>query len=266
MHSYYIDNNGQKDGPHDLVTIMRRIRAGKIGRDTLIYVGTSEDALPAGRIDEIALFFDNVPIEEKHTRPSYERSLDDLVRIGWQFLAEHHIITVYAGGMLLLSMMLAMSLINSLGWVMGGMAAWAVFLIFHNLYFVFMLRYYRGQTLGSDFINENLSPILLTLLVTSIALALMMAGGLMLLIVPGVIVSVMYIFSPFLILDRRYGVAESMYGSRLLLQKRGRKYVKLISMLVFCHVLCLLLIIPIPITLPIFAAALAELYEEMIAA
>lgn len=261
MHSYYVDINDQKDGPHDLVTIMRRIRSGKITSDTLIYSDGEDTPKPAADIEDIALFFKAQP--DTKNRKEKTKPLGRLIRHGWQTVMEKHVMTVYAGGMLLLCIMLASALIDKLGIVNGGMLAWAVFLIFHNIFFIFVLRLNRGQTTGSAFINNNLAPILPMLIIASITLALMMAGGLFLFVIPGMIISVLYIFVPFLIFDRRYNIAEAMYASRLLLQKRGRKYISTISILSFLHLVCLLLIIPIPVTLPIFACTLSNIYDEI---
>ena len=263
MHSYYIEENGYKDGPHDLVTVMRRIRAKKINANTPIYVNEATDSLPAQEIAEIALFFDTTT-PASITDASLTTTLSTVIAQGWQFVTEHHIMTVYAGGLLLLCLMLASGLINALGLITGSMAAGAILMLFHNLYLLFTLRLYRGQTLSSDFINQKLAPALPAIFAASLMLSLMVAGGLFLLIIPGVIVAVMYIFVPLLVLDRSYGVVEAMYASRLLLQKHGKRYVGRIFALVALHLVCLFLIIPIPITLPIFSAAISAIYEEML--
>lgn len=261
MSHYYIDANGAKDGPHDLTTIMRRIRSGKITKDTPIYIDDAVSALPASDIPDIALFFDGASRKKKsgdYPLPT----LSELIARGWQFLSDHHFVTAYSGALVLISLMIASGLFATFGWVTGGMLSWVLFVTLHNVYLLFILRLRRGQTMGADFINNHLAPVFITLLAASIVLGLMMTGGLLLLIVPGVIVAVMYVFTPFLILDKRYSITEGLTASRLLLQKHKR-YGKLLFSLTLLHFMCLLLIVPLPITLPIFAAALSELYEEL---
>ncbi len=262
MHTYYIDDNGRKDGPHDLVSIMRRIRSGKITHETLVYADEHAAAAPAGTIHDIALFFDH-DAQQAAKASTSSLSLGKLLFSGWHFVIEHNVMTVYAGGLLLLSMMATMVFTSVLGTLPGLIFGWCFFFTFHNLYLVFILRIYRRQPIGSYFIGRKLSGIFATLLFTSIVLALMIAGGSLLLIIPGIAVAVMYAFVPFLMFDYRFGVVESMHASRLLLHKHKRGYLMTLSLLMLMHLACVLLIIPLPLTLPMFAAALSAVYEEL---
>jgi hypothetical protein len=260
---YYIDDNGRKDGPHDLITVMRRIRMKKISADTPIYIDDAP-AMPAGQIPDIALFFTQDTAPKEKAADSF--SLYQSIMNGWRFTFEHNVMTVYAGGLLLISFILGAGLVKLFGLVTGGILGWGLFVTLHNMYLLFVLRFWRGQTPGSDFINQQIAPVLGTLLLACIVLALMMAGGWLLLVIPGVVVTVFYVFVPFLILDRRYSLVEAMNASRLLLFKRGNHYAELTACLVILHFICLLLIIPLPLTLPVFAAAIAQIYEELSAA
>lgn len=262
--TYYIDKGIHKDGPHDLVTIMHRIRNKKISGDTPIYIDDAAIPTPAAHISEIAIFFHHTPQASAAAfTGASATSLLHLLATGWRFISENNIITVFAGAMLLISFLLTVGLMNRLGWFTGGVAGWCILVLLHNIYLICTLRMYRGQTVGPDFIDHHLAPILLSLAIASVVLALMMVGGALLLIIPAVIISTLYIFVPFLMLDHRYSMIEAMHASRLLLQKRGKNYARLISILVVLHLLCLMLIIPVPLTLPLFAIALAELYEEI---
>jgi hypothetical protein len=258
---YYMEAGGQKEGPLDLVTIMRRVRMRKILSDTPIYIDEAPAPVPAGEIPEIAAFF-REDGGEAHTAPR-SFSLTETILAGWRFTLEHNVMTVYAGGLLLISFLLATMLVNAFGLVRGGMAAWCLFVTLHNFYLLFTLRLYRGQTLGSDFVNHQLAPALGMLLLASVALALMMAGGFILLLIPGMAITVVYIFVPFLILDRGYNLPKAMRESHLLLFKHDRHHVSLIAALIILHLICLVLIIPIPLTLPVFAASLSRIYEEL---
>ena len=261
QHIYYIDAGG-KDGPHDLVSIMRRIRARKIGPETGIYVDDAETTVPARALPDIAMFFshdNDAAAPRKRQAMSLRRSF----RTGWNFVTENNAMTVYSGALLLLSILLASALTGWMGLIKGGAAAWIAFILMHHFYFIFILRLYRGQPVSAEFFNQQITPVLPKLLISCIVLALMMVGGFFLLVVPFVIIWVLYIFVPFLILDRRFGMIEAMHASRLLLQKNDRRYLGMVALLVVLHLLCLALIIPLPLTLPLFAAALAEMYEEI---
>ena len=260
MTLYYIASGGGKDGPHDIIAIMRRVRAKKILPDTLIYSESAATPSPASSIAEIAPFF--AQSESDHA-PQHAPTLAALFGEGWRFILEYNAMTVYAGGLLLVSLLLAVGLVSAFGPVIGGLAGWLLFLVLHHIYLVFALRLYRGQTLSPYFITHQFSPVLPMLAMASVALALMMVGGLLLLIIPGIWVAITYAFVPFLIFDRRAGLADAMHASRLLQKKYGNAYAGKIALIVALHVLCALLIIPIPLTLLLFAAALARLYEDI---
>src|SRR5262249_45661681 len=141
---YYIEIAGAKDGPHDLVTLMRRIRAGKIAPHTQIYKEGEDTPLPASKIEEIAPFF-----EQSHIEPETEEappSLFTLLQEGWRFTFEHNIMTVFAGGMLLVSFVFALLCFGLFPPAIAAVPIWIFFIILHNLYLIFVLRLYRGQT------------------------------------------------------------------------------------------------------------------------
>jgi hypothetical protein len=255
---YYINVEGVKEGPHDLVTVMRRIRSGKIDPYTLIYIGEAASPVQAHTIHDLSLFFTHEGGEHAAARMHTPKVLD-VVRSAWEFTMEHNIMTVFAGGLLILSLLIALMIGSTLGILTG----WCVFVLLQNFFLVFMLRLYRGQTIASDFVNDHLAPMIGMLVVASIILALMTAGGVVLLLIPGVVVAVLYVFVPFLMLDYRYRPVEAMHASRLLLQKNKRSHVGAIAGITLLHLVCVVFVLPIPLTLPMFGAALAQLYEEL---
>ncbi len=266
MTQYYIDISGTKDGPHDLVTIMRRIRAAKIGPDTGIYTDDSPTPVPANQLADTALFFSRdqapEPVAPKRVEIPALRIIN-LLHEGWRFTSENSIMTVFGGGLLLLTILVATGMISVLGEVIGGGLSWLVFVMFHYLYLVCCLRMYRGQPFSVKFWNEQLSPNLSMLLFAAITVGLMMIGGFLLLVIPGILVSVYYAFVPFFIMDRGMSLIESMHASRLLVQKHKGRYKWNIGMLLMMHIGCLILIIPIPVSLPMFAASLSRVFEEL---
>lgn len=259
---YYIETEKGRDGPHDLIDVMRRIRTGRITGDTLIYVDGDASFRRAADIPEIALFFDR---SESAPAPGAERAptIRRLLTSGWQFILNNNAMTVYAGGLLLVTFILTLSFVVMFGAAAGAALGWCAFVVLHHLYMLFVLRMYRRQPVGDDFYQRQLSPVLPTLMLSSAVLAIMMAGGWLLGIVPGMAVAVIYIFVPFLILDRRYSMIEAMHASRLLLGKHGTRTLALGACLALMHLFCILLVFPIPVSLPLFSAALAELYEEL---
>ncbi len=259
---YFIDASGSKDGPHDLLTIMRRIRSQKIGPKTRIFMDDSAESTPAEDIQEISIFFTRDTAEAiRINLPNV--TLINVLRDSLRFTFDNNIMTVYAGAMVLLAILLASGLVNSMGTGLGGMLSWIVFVILHYLFFIFTLRTYRMQPFSIDFMNRQLAPILPVLFFSGIVLSIMMFGGFLLLVIPAVVVAVYYAFVPFFIFDRRMGLLEAMVASRLLVQKHNRRYQKIVELLVIMHAGALILIFPIPVTLPMFAASLAKIYEDL---
>ncbi|MBY0408127.1 MAG: hypothetical protein K2Q01_10580 [Rickettsiales bacterium] len=262
MSIYFIDTSGTKDGPHDLVTVMRRIRAGKIGPETGIYKD-EEGPTPASVLPDTAMFFSrSAETVAKHTEIPVLR-LIPLLREGWRFTSENSIMTVFAGGLLLLSILLSTSMVQAFGPVFGSILGWLSFLMLHNLYLVCCLRLYRNQPFSARFWREQLAPRLTLLLGLAIVVGLMMVGGFTLLVLPGILVGMAYAFAPFFILDRHMSLVEAMTASRLLVRKHGGFYQRNVALLMLMHIGAMLLIIPVPVTLPMFAACLSRFYEEL---
>lgn len=266
MTQYYIDISGTKDGPHDLVTIMRRIRAQQISPDTAIYTDEAPTPVPASQHPDIALFFGRDQVAETANPIPVEipaLRLMNLLHEGWRFTSENSIMTVFAGSMLLLTILLATGMATAFGPMLGGMVSWLIFMMFHFVYLVCCLRLYRGQPLSRTFWNQQLRPRLNMILFAGIVAALMMIGGFLLLVIPGFIVAVYYAFVPFFILDRHMSLIEAMHASRLLVVKHNGRYQTTVAMLILMHGGSLLLIVPMPLSLPILAASLARMYEEL---
>jgi len=150
-----------------------------------------------------------------------------------------------------------------MGFAFGGTLSWVVFVMFHFIYLICCQRMYRGQPFSKKFWNEQLTPIISMLLFAAIVLGLMMIGGFLLFVIPGILVAVWYAFAPFFIMDRDMTLVEAMHASRLLVQKHKGRYQIKIATLIMAHIACLILIIPIPLSLPIFAASLSRFYEEL---
>ena len=261
---YYILTGDQKEGPFDLLGIMRRVRAGKIKSDTEIFIGDSEFSKRADVIDEIAPFFNRLiegPATARATPAA--SSLDALIKAGWHFTLEHNIMTVYAGGMLILVLMLTLVLISHLGLYPGVFISWCFFMILHSMYFIFSLRLFRGQTFGEDFINNQLAPVLVAVLVSSLAYATLIAIGTTLLILPGILVAAFFIFVPIILIDKQCSLGDAFKRSFAMVRKSGSKQIVTLSILLALHLLGFALIMVVPLTLPIFIAALCEMYEKL---
>ena len=263
VQQYFIDVGGNKDGPHDLLTIMRRIRSQRIGPSTLIFSDSSNESVRADHIPDIAMFFSHDNVKDNNSAIVPSVTLKGIVRDSLRFTFDNNIMTVYAGAMVLLAILLAAGLTEALGTVIGGMAALMVLVILHYIFFIFTLRVYRLQPFSADFINKHFAPVLPVLCFSGVVLALMYMGAFLLLVWPAIILASYYAFVPFFIYDRRMNTVEAMVASRLLVQKGAWGYKRIIGLLIMMHLGALILIFPIPLTLPMFAASLARIYEEL---
>lgn len=260
MAEYYVDTGDGKDGPLDLLAIMRRVRARKITRSTLIYVNDATLPFPARAIADIAPFFDKPSPTHRDNAPP---NMLSLFRDGWRFTRDNPALIALAGCLLMVCAMAAYALVQAHGFFTGAMLGLIVFMMLHSIFLAVALRLYRRQGLGEEFVAQQLWPVIGFFLFSSLLLGLMTAGGLLLFVLPGLYVAVVYFFVPFLILDHRYDVVDAMHASRVLLLQHAKHYLLPIVILVLLHLVCLLLVVPALLTLPLFAAIASELYEEL---
>ncbi len=262
---YYVSVKHEKDGPHDLVTIMRRIRSGIIAPETQFYLGEEGELAPAYSIEDLSPFFNN-PIEDiRHElSPTPKLSIAKILRKGWQFTLEHQNMPVFAGGILLLAWMfgiLANEILHKAG--SGIAASWIMFLFLQSCFFAVSLRLYRGQRTDLDFIEYTLAPIMGKLAFVSVLFSFIIIGGLPLLIVPAIISMLLLAYIPMFILDYDYNVRKTIGSIFSLIGKLDKISLMKLGFITLFYMLCIVLIIPIPIIMPIMAGALCSVYEDL---
>lgn len=264
---YYIDTENGKDGPHDLVTIMRRIRAQKISATTGIYLNDADEPIAASQLTDTNIFFSKEEMNSAEIKPKHIKidglKLKNLLKDGWRFTAENSIMTVFAGGVMLITLLVGAGLIGVLGIMLGGMLTWLMHFMMFYVFQVSCLRLFCGQRFSAKYLNETFFPNLSLLLSSSIIIGLMLYGGFILLLIPGLIVAMYYVFVPFFIIDRQFTLIEAMHASRLLALKHNGRYQLSLAAIILLYVLCYVLIIPAPVLFPILAAAQAKLYEDL---
>ncbi len=261
---YYINSKGKKDGPHDLVTIMRRIRTGIIVPDTMVYQ-KEEEFVPAYSLDDLSPFF-NRPIEDirQELSGNVRLSFSSVLEKGWSFTQEHQSLPVFAGAILLLSALFGV-LINEIthNIYSGVTAGWIMFLLLQNCFFAVSLRLYRGQKSDFDFIEHTLVPILGKVAFVSVIFSFLIIIGLLLLIIPSIIIMIICAYMPMLILDYDYSVTKTI---RIILSVLGKlNFISMfkLGLLTLLYMVSIALIIPIPIIMPIIAGGLCSVYEDL---
>lgn len=260
---YYINAKNKKDGPHGLVTIMRRIRSGIITPDTLACQGEDE-MIPAQGIEDFAAFF-NRPFEDiRHELTVKPRiSIVESFRKGWQFTLEHQGMPVFAGGILLLASMvgiLAQEIFHSIA--SGITAGLLMFLFLQSCFFAVSLRLYRGQRTDLSFIEYTLAPIMGKLAFISVMSAFFIIAGLPL-IFPSIVAMLICSYMPMFILDYNFTITKTVGSIFSLLKKLNATAMINLGFLVLLYMVCVALVIPIPVIMPIMAGSLCSIYEEL---
>ncbi len=259
---HYINSQQKKDGPHDLVTIMRRIRSGAIIPDTLICQG--EELIPAYRINELSSFFNN-PVESmrQELNNAPRLSLIHILDKGWHFTAGHQNMSVLAGAILLLAVLVGILTYEiSHNIATSIMTGWIMFLIMQSAFLVVSLRIYRGQNLNLDFLDYTLAPLLGKLSLISVLFAFITMAGLPLLIIPSAIAMLICTSIPMIALDYNLGAMETIKKTYGLLKKLDTESQVKLSCLMLLYLVCIALIFPIPLAMPILAGGLYSFYEE----
>jgi hypothetical protein len=259
---FYINAESQKEGPVDLITMMRRINAQKITPETQVYVGAAPVAVPAHHVEELRGFF-NRPVEDVRLELKQQLSFSSVFRNGTQFLGAHQTTAVFAGAVLLLSIMLAQLLNELVGTVLGITAGWLFFCILQGFYLAITVRIYRGQSLSLEFMDRVLGPISFQLIVLGVISALLSAAGALLLIIPGAYIFLWATFASFIAIDRQTSLGTSLsYAKQLIDKMSGSLRLKVLLALVV-YVLCAFMMFPLPLIMPIMAGALCSLYEDL---
>lgn len=261
---FFIHQNGSKQGPHDLLMMMRRIKNGKITADTLISTDAMDVAMPASRLQDLSMFFDSIEPTEKTVTTSRERrSFLQIFMFGWRFISTNQNMSVFGGAMVLLTFLLALPLYDVGGVGIAIMLSSLLFFFLQSVYMISALRLNRGQHINADFIQSAILSNLLQLILGSCIIGVLFWVGLAFMIIPGVVMLSVYAFMPFLISDRGFSVIEAMEASRLLIARNKSAYFTTVIALVAMHLVSCATVIFIPLTLPILAGALAELYDEL---
>lgn len=261
---YYINSDNEKEGPHDLVTMMRRIRTGIITSQTLVYRG-DEDPISAHFFEELAHFFNN-PTQDLRSdlQEKINVSIPKYLSIGWEFVSENPIVTVLSGLIFTISGLFGWILNETIGIVAAISGFWIMLMLIKSCYIVISLRIYRKQRTNITFFDKILSSIFLRLVLISLVFSILIPIGGLLFIVPLLFLTTIFIFSAMFLLDNNCNSLEAIHNSWKLIKKLDGKATFNIFILVFIYIFSMALIFPIPVMLPIFIGAMCSLYEDLI--
>ena len=263
---YYINSENLKDGPHDMITIMRRIRAGTITPDTLVCMG--EELVPAHKVGELSQLF-NHSVEDirSELNDPHKLSIDSILKKGWIFTSENQNMPVFAGTILLMTFIagvITSELMHSIA--SGLMAGWITFIVLQSMFMAVSIRVYRGQKIDSLFIERNVIPMLAKLALISVLFSLLIILGLPLLIIPSSLALLVCCYIPMFLVDYNSGIIKATQSAFSLVRKLGSSALFQLCFLAFFYMICIVLIFPIPIIMPVLAGGLCSIYEEITSA
>ena len=265
---FYIVDNGKKEGPFDLLAMIRKIRSGAIDQDTLLMIDGQDEIQPAIEIPKLQdIFLEKEESDANAQNLSLRKqSLSSSLRSGWMFYQSNQISTVYTG-VFILSLILATSffhfITSGIFRVPGYMMATIAGFFGLSIYMFLILRMNRGQPTDINYIKQITLEYVKPLLISSCCIAIMASVG-FLLIIPGLFIFSIYIFTPLLIVDHKMEFWDAMETSRKLVMGSGIDNMGIIFALVVINFIGgLLIFLPLLFTLPVTMSALCDMYDEL---
>lgn len=279
MQLFYIYEEDQKTGPFDLVSVIKKIRNGRLLPDQLVITDELDVPQAASSILSLAEYFSENEVlaeEETQTKRQIQKlDVSQILRDAWMTFQDHQATAVFAGlgCFLILSVSLIFSIIlpGNLAAVLCVMLAGMAYYVFQ----VFILYRFRGKIVDMDFLRQFTTPRGIQFLIAAACLPGILIGipvllsaliGEMsyLLIIPATLVYGLFIFTPFIFAEDEDNLPIQ---TMLLASKRWflSQNLDTIGILLFIFsvnfVAILTFFIPVFVTLPLTALALVDIYE-----
>lgn len=263
--NYYIYKDEKKQGPYDLVSLIKKIRNGSLGADMLVASDMMEP-IPADQVPELAEFFKSSSRHDEndhHIHGIRQLTLGKALHAGVYFLQNNQQSAIYTGAFLLGAILFgALSWKLGLG-IFGQIIASIVSYTLFSIYMLCILRLTRGQTIEPSFIRSRTTSLIVPLLIVSAIISLMTMIGLAMLVIPGLFIMTLYIFTPLLVLDKGMDFWDAMETSRRAVLQGGTDLIGILfAMVVIIFVSGLCFILPLLVVLPIAISAISEIYDE----
>jgi hypothetical protein len=281
---YYIHSGSSRQGPYDLVMIVRKIRNGQLPGTTPVQLGDGE-IQPAQKLPELAEFFSEKKDEWADTSKHgqlHNHGLSAMLGTGLRFLQHNQMSTIFSAvlllGVIMVTGLFYLILPDSLHVIAYVIGFW-VSLVMLSCFQLSILRMTRGQSNDIFYFSNKILPKLPSLMVASFFISLPANIGLVLLTVsdsqilsiiglvvfaiPGLFTITLYAFAPLLILDQDYSAWSAMSISRKAVFKSGIENIGvLFALFVINFTASLFALLPVMISLPITMSALTDIYDN----
>ena len=276
---YFIVTDGLKQGPFDIVSMIRKIRNGQLLPDTLISDSPIGDPVAAMEYSNLREIFEeqaiigDISIKEQVDITAI--TFKHLFSRAKEFLDTHSMGIPIAGGFILtiiVSAFMVRSLIPSeIGnTIAGSILGYFIFMLMQACY----LRMVRMQPLSISYITSTLKRYGVSMLgasaiigvlafaIPAMVSAVSMPLAIILLFIPGTIITFLTYFAALLIVYRGFSPVQAITGSAAFLKKLGSDNVVTIYTLILINYIAAAPIILLLVTLPLTVAVLNEIYDD----
>lgn len=259
---YTIVHTDKQDGPHDLLSIMRKIRAGKITQETLLIKSSHNVPQHARELSELAaIFSETLHSKNDHEKIRAGKYFKQSIQNALHFIGNNSVI-LSGGGLIVI-------VIAILFWILSAIApieialviTFLVYMCLQSVFSILALRLYRGQNFTGNFLVENLFKNFSIVIVGSLYIGTIAILGLLLFVIPGLIVLSCGAFFAFIIADNPKRLVHSIENT-IKLATNNTEFFGAAFGLVTLNLICLPILIIAPLTIPLFTLALADLYNE----
>lgn len=281
---FVISEDGQEQGPFDLIGIVKKIRNRNITGETQIKLAGADISKAASEYPDLGEFFSEMEAGDKEEGSGVARQhrFSKCLKNGWLFLQNNQLSTIFSG-VFVLTLILLLGIINIVlpkVFVIIGYIGTFIFMQYMFMGYAYsMLRMTRGQPVDFGFIIGKMKPLRQSLLMASLMMSFFIIVGLLLitqgemlvisiigllvLTLPGFYMFAIHIFTPLLILDKGMDFWEAMEASRKAVKSGGWENIGVFYGLITVNFLASMgLIIPLIVTLPITMSPVTEIYDE----
>ncbi len=256
--------SGAEEGPFDLLTMIRKIKAGKIDANTLIMKQGNSVPAEARQIQELSRLFIDADSEAHYHSQPVSKYFSLAINHAWKFLSNNYGIIGGAGLILIATIICGLLLNNLAGREVAYVGSFAFFWWLHTIFAAVILRNYRGQPFDIVFIHNHLFKNATSFIMAAIITAGATAAGTILMIIPGIVILTMLSLVPFILVDYPGKLFSSLHYSITLTFSKGIKSFLVLMAFMVLYLVCLPVFIISPFTMTLLTAAQADFYNELI--
>ena len=282
QHYYIEEENGQRSGPFDLVSMVRKIRGHRVTPQTMILLDREEThGRPASHLPEFGDIFKEIAGQQQQVatqEPGEFRTIRIIpaLKNGIEFVTNNFLATICTGAVLLMQV-IAVFLLSMLSFgnsfLHATLAVFVCYFLF-AIYQIIILRLSRMQLITPEFLSALLKRSVFPLLIISLAvgfiflipvlLSLAVSPlALVLILMPGTLLMIPYLYAPLLVYDQGISASEALSLSKKMMKDIGKDNAMTLYMILLINfVAAAFLLIPVILTLPITLAAMSEIYDE----